>query len=296
MKKLKTYLHLLRFHQYLKNGFIWLPLFFGYKLHDPDSIINTIYAFGSFCFAASAVYVFNDLTDISEDRKHPAKKYRPLASGLISRIEAVVIMIVMLTPALLIPLNFLPDTVFIIICGYIIINIAYSSALKHRAIIDVVCIAIGFVLRIFAGGIASDVKLSPWIVIMTFLLALFLALAKRRDDLILSGNGQNVRKSLDGYNLEFVSLSMVVMASVIIVAYILYTVSPEVVEKHGTNYLYLTGFWVIIGIMRYMQITFVEQRSGSPTMVLLKDYVLQAIVILWLLNYFLLLYGYSFRG
>jgi len=126
---------------------------------------------------------------------------------------------------------------------------------------------------------------------MTFLLALFLALAKRRDDLMLAENGLNVRKSLDGYSQEFVSLSMVVMASVIIVSYVLYTVSPEVIEKHGTSHLYLSSFWVIIGLLRYMQIVFVEQRGGSPTMVLIKDYFLQIVIIFWLISIYVLFYG-----
>ena len=183
----------------------------------------------------------------------------------------------------------LPGTFLFIIGGYVILNLAYSGFLKHIAIIDVVCIAIGFVLRIRAGGVAGDVAISPWIMIMTFLLAMFLALAKRRDDLLLD-DGPGVRKSLDGYNMEFVSSGMIVMASVIIVSYILYAVSPEVIEKHGTANLYLTAFWVIVGLLRYMQITFVKNQSGSPTLILLKDYLLQATVLLWLVSIYLLIY------
>ena len=129
------------------------------------------------------------------------------------------------------------------------------------------------------------------IVIMTFLLALFLALGKRRDDLLLTDQGNRVRKAVDGYNLEFISLTMGVMASVIIVAYILYTVSPEVVEKHGTDKLYLTAFWVVLGLLRYIQITVVQNRSGSPTTVLLRDRFLQGIILLWLISSYVLLYG-----
>ena len=156
---------------------------------------------------------------------------------------------------------------------------------------DIVCIAIGFVLRIFAGGLAAGIAVSPWLVIMTFLLALFLALAKRRDDLlIVNDGGTRVRKAIDGYNLEFISLAMGIMASVIIVAYILYTVSPEVVAKHGTGKLYISGIWVLLGLLRYLQITFVEEKSGSPTLVLIKDYLLQGVIVLWLANIFILLY------
>jgi hypothetical protein len=146
------------------------------------------------------------------------------------------------------------------------------------------------VLRIFAGGTATAIPISPWIVIMTFLLALFLALAKRRDDILLIDQGKRVRKSIDGYNMEFISLAMGMMASVIIVAYILYTVSPEVVAKHGTRHLYISAIWVLLGLLRYMQITFVDEKSGSPTRVLMKDQLLQAVIVLWLGNIFFLLY------
>ena len=125
---------------------------------------------------------------------------------------------------------------------------------------------------------------------LTFLLALFLALSKRRDDLLWAFREHKTILTLDGYSLEFVTLSMVLMSAVIIVSYILYTVSPEVIAKHGTNKLYLTTFWVIIGLLRYMQITFMEQKSGPPTLVLLKDFFLQAIILLWMGSFYLLLY------
>ncbi len=184
----------------------------------------------------------------------------------------------------------LPRACLYLLLAYLLLNIAYSQRLKHIPIVDIVCIAIGFVIRIFMGGTAIRVPISPWIVIMAFLLALFLALAKRRDDLLLVDQGTQVRKAIDGYNLEFISLAMGIMASVIIVAYILYTVSPEVVAKHGTHRLYITAIWVLLGLLRYLQITFVEEKSGSPTLVLMQDYLLQAVIVLWLVNIFILLY------
>jgi decaprenyl-phosphate phosphoribosyltransferase len=179
---------------------------------------------------------------------------------------------------------------FLIIGAYLLLNIFYSFFLKHIAIIDIVCIAIGFVLRVFAGGIAGDVPVSHWIIIMSFLLAVFLALAKRRDDLILASQGHNVRKSVDGYSLDFISSSMAIMASVVIVAYLLYTVSPETIARHGTDKLYLTSFWVIVGLLRYLQLTFVEGKTGSPTKLLLKDYFLQLTITLWIIIVFILIY------
>jgi len=290
MTRLKSLLRLIRPNQYLKNGFIWLPLFFGYRLKTVDAVADTALTFAAFCLTASSIYIINDIKDIDEDRRHPTKKNRPLANGELNRIEAMVLFAFLILAAGAISFSFLSVQFIWVVGFYFFLNMAYSFYLKHIAIIDVTCIAMGFVLRIFAGGYSADVAISPWIIIMTFLLALFLALAKRRDDLILADDGLVARRSLDGYNIEFVSFGMVVMASVIIVSYILYTVSPEVIQKHHTRNLYLTSFWVIIGLLRYMQITFVKKDSGSPTIVLLKDVFLQTVVLLWLVNVYLLIY------
>jgi 4-hydroxybenzoate polyprenyltransferase len=290
MRFIKPYLQLARPHQYFKNAFVWLPLFFGYKLLDSQAIWLTFWTFLSFCLAASSVYVFNDLRDISEDRQHPVKRQRPLASGTIKPSQAVIFLVILLLLALALVAAFLPPQIFLIMGAYLVLNTVYSLFLKHLAIIDVFCIALGFVLRIFAGGLAAKVPVSHWLVIMTFLLALFLALAKRRDDLILLAEGHNSRRSLDGYSLEFIQTSMAIMAAVIIVAYILYTVSPETISKHGTDQLYLTSFWVIVGLLRYLQITLVEGRSGSPTEILIQDHFLQAVIVLWLLCFLLPFY------
>lgn len=291
MQKVKWYLQLARTPQYVKNGFIWLPLFFGYKIDDLQSVLKTFYTCVAFCMVCSAIYVINDLKDVSEDRLHPTKRYRPLASGRITNSGAIGFSIALLAVSCLFSLLLLPKKILFILGVYVILNIAYSVYLKHYAIIDITCIAVGFVLRVYAGGISAQVTVSQWIIIMTFLLAIFLALAKRRDDLvILSEGGETPRSSSSGYNKEFVSVSMMVMASVIIVSYILYTVSPEVTVKHGTHKLYLTGFWVILGLLRYLQITFVENQSGSPTLVLIRDRFLQMTILLWLISAYLLLY------
>jgi 4-hydroxybenzoate polyprenyltransferase len=290
MRQLKAYFQITRPNQFVKNGFVWFPLFFGHKLLDPHALVNTWWAFLGFCLIASSVYILNDLQDVEEDRRHPVKKNRPLASGLLRPGHAVSLMIFLLVICVVVVVTFLPREFLLILGAYLVLNILYTFFLKHFAIIDIICIGIGFVLRIFAGGLAADIRVSHWIVLMTFLLALFLALSKRRDDLLLEACGYNPRKCLNGYNLEFVSLSMVIMSSVVIMAYILYTTSPEIIEKHGTNQLYLTSLWVIIGLLRYLQITFVEQRSGSPTLILLKDYFMLAVVTLWVVTFYLMLY------
>jgi 4-hydroxybenzoate polyprenyltransferase len=291
MAQFSAYIKLARPNHYVKNGFVWIPLFFGHKLNDFHAVMNTFWAFFAFCLTASVVYVVNDLLDVQEDRQHPVKKLRPIASGAVTAKEATFFCLTLLVIAITLAFILLPQNLLFILTAYLFLNLAYSLSLKHVAIIDVVCIATGFVLRVFAGGIAAEVQVSHWLVLMVFLLAIFLALAKRRDDLVLNTQGHNsTRRSLHKYNLDFVSHSMVAMTSITIVSYILYTVSPEVVEKHGTNKLYLTTFWVVIGFLRYMQITFVDQKSGSPTIVLLKDFFMQVIVVLWLITFYLLLY------
>jgi 4-hydroxybenzoate polyprenyltransferase len=290
MQKFAAYIKLARIHQYVKNGFVWLPIFFGNKLNDPEAIVRTFWAFVAFCLTASAVYVLNDLKDVQEDRQHPVKKFRPLASGALSRSEGILFLIILLCISASISSIILNKNVLIILAVYLFLNFVYSFKLKHISIIDIICVSTGFVLRVFAGGMASKVWISPWLVLMVFLLALFIALAKRRDDLLLVSPRHNPRKCIDSYNLEFVNLSLVAMAAVIIVTYILYTLSPEIIDKHGTNKLYFTTLWVIIGLLRYMQITFVDQKSWSPTLIVLKDIFMQVVIILWLLHFFLLLY------
>lgn len=290
MSLMRPYLQLLRPQQYLKNGFIWLPIFFGYQITHIPALIRTGCAFICFCLIASAVYVINDLRDANSDRQHPIKRNRPLARGDVSPKRAVFMAAVMAAACFALSAVFLPAMSAVILLAYLVMNLLYSFGLKHIPIVDITCIAFGFVLRIFAGGTAAPIEISPWIVIMTFLMALFLALAKRKDDLLLADQGHTVRKAIDGYNAEFISIGMGVMASVIIVAYLLYTVSPEIEAKHGTNQLYLSAVWVILGVLRYLQITFVEENSGSPTRVLIKDIVLQVIIALWLVNIYILLY------
>jgi 4-hydroxybenzoate polyprenyltransferase len=193
-------------------------------------------------------------------------------------------MLILSTTSLGISLLFNTE-LFTVLLIYFLLNIAYTLKLKHIAILDIFIIASGFVLRLFAGSSVTEIPLSMWIILMTFLLALFLALAKRRDDVLLSLEGQETRKNIDGYNLEFVNASMVLMAGVVIVSYLMYTISPEVEGRLGTEHLYLTSFFVILGIFRYMQITFVEEDSGSPTKVVIRDKFLKLTILFWLISF-----------
>ncbi|PHS56216.1 MAG: prenyltransferase [Sulfurimonas sp.] len=261
-----------------------MPLLFSFSFSNITDNINTILAFVLFSILASSIYIFNDLMDIDEDRAHPTKKNRPLASGSISKTKAKLFIFTLSFISLSLSL-FISIKLFIVLLIYFILNILYSLKLKHISILDIFIIATGFVLRLFAGSAVTNIDLSMWIIIMTFLLAIFLALAKRRDDVLLSLAGQETRKNIDGYNLEFVNAAMVLMAGVVIVSYIQYTISPEVISRLNTNYLYLTSFFVILGVLRYMQITFVEENSSSPTKVVIKDTFMKLTIFFWLLSF-----------
>ena len=286
----KNIFKLIRPHQYIKNFFIFAPLFFAAKLVDSHLLLSTVIAFVAFSLAASAVYVFNDYIDIEDDRRHPKKKDRPLASGAISKSQAIIIMSVLSLSGLGLMFSISTEATAIAL-AYVVMNIAYSLHLKHIAILDVTIIAIGFVLRLFIGSVATGISLTSWIVVMSFLLALFLALAKRRDDvLIYLDTGKKMRKVIDGYNLQLVDTAMAIMASITIVAYITYTISSEVVTRVNSEYLYLTSLFVILGIMRYLQIAFVMQESGSPTKIVLKDRFIQLTMLGWVSMFTWILY------
>ena len=287
---MKHLIALIRPHQYIKNIFVLVPLFFAAKITNTDLLLNGLVAFTAFSLSASAIYIFNDYKDIKDDRKHPKKKHRPLASGLINKNTALSLMIILLITGFFLMASVSINSL-IVLSVYVFLNILYSLKLKRIALLDVTIIAIGFVLRLFAGSFAYEVSLRLWIVIMTFLLALFMALAKRRDDvLILKKSGNKMRKSIDGYNLGLIDGCMLIMSAVVIVAYIQYTTSQEIIEKFQNENLYLTTLFVIFGVMRYLQMTFVEKNIGSPTEIILKDKIMQINLLLWLLSFIWIIY------
>ena len=294
---MRPILHLLRPEQCLKNLFVFLPLFFDRHLFDLEYLLPCLLIFLAFSFAASGIYCFNDIRDAEADRLHEVKRNRPIASGAVSPATGYIIMGVCLVIAVVF-LALIPHAggqpalpLCIIVGCYVLMNIAYSLKLKQLAIVDVFIIAIGFVLRVLAGGVATGIYLSHWIVLMTFLLTLFLAFAKRRDDVVtLEKSGVAVRKSINRYNLPFMNLAISIVASITMVCYIMYTVSPQVVERFNSPYVYLTSLFVLAGIIRYLQITVVDAQSGSPTKVLLKDRFIQGCVIGWLVTFAHVLY------
>lgn len=281
---------LMRPQQYVKNLFIFFPLFFAGQITNIELLLKSFVAFVAFSLTASSIYILNDIKDVEEDREHPKKKNRPIAAGLISeKTASFLIVILAILGALLLFSQSLKALGVLMV--YFILNIGYCYRLKHIPLIDITIIAIGFVLRVFLGSQVTGIHITHWIVLMTFLLALFLAIAKRRDDVLhFIDTGKKMRKVIDGYNLQLVDGIMMIMASVVIVAYILYTTSAEVSLRIQNDYLYLTTLFVILGIMRYLQISFVEKNSGSPTKVLLKDIFLQLVLLAWILAFTCIIY------
>lgn len=284
---------IIRPQQWVKNLFVFIPMFFGGSLLDTTDIISSIVTFIAFSLTASSVYCFNDIIDAAADRRHPVKCHRPIASGAVSRAQGYLLMAATLAVGMA-ATQLLPQCrmeVAAVIGCYYVLNLAYCTWLKHHAIIDVCTIAFGFVLRIIAGGVATEIVLSQWIVLMTFLLTLFLSLAKRRDDVLrMEATGEAPRKNTVRYNLTFINQAITIAAAVTIVCYIMYTVSPDVVSTYRTNHLYLTSIFVIIGLLRYLQIAMVDQKSGDPTKVVLHDHVTQLIIVFWGLSFLILIY------
>ena len=295
LQYIKAVVLLLRPHQWVKNLFVFLPIFFDRHLFELEYWWPTAVAFVAFSLVASAVYCFNDIHDAPFDQLHPVKKLRPIASGQVSPAAGYVMCTLCVAAGGALLAAFVPSTASAGVAGvlsaYLALNVAYCMKLKHYAIVDVFIIASGFVLRLFAGAFASGVPLSHWIVLMTFLLALFLAFAKRRDDVVSYENtGVLARRNINRYNVAFMNQALSVIAAVTLVAYILYCVSPGVIHRMGSDQLYLTSVFVLAGIIRYLQLSIVDLKSGSPTKVLLRDHFIQGCVALWLGTFLVLLY------
>ena len=270
------YIQLLRPLQWLKNVFVFAPIFFSNNLLKQEFFWPTLVIFASFCLISSAIYCFNDLRDVEADRQHPKKCKRPIASGAVSiRGGYVMMLLCTIGSLLLIPFTQSVNTpyLYIIVAGYWLMNVAYCIKLKQYAILDVSIIAIGFVMRVLIGGLTTDIWISHWLVMMTFLLTLFLAFTKRNDD----------------YRI-YEQTGTAIIASVTLVCYIMYTMSPEVIERMGTRYVYLTTGWVLAGLLRYLQNMIVYGLSGSPTKSIVKDHFVQFCIIGWIASFFAIIY------
>lgn len=272
--------------QWVKNGFVLLPLLFGHELFTPHALYGTLLATLAFCLASSAVYAGNDAADAERDRMHPDKCRRPVARGAVSPAQARLFAALLAAVALAIALSG-SVALALVIVAYLVLQLAYTLALKRIAYLDAAIVAFGFVLRIVAGGVGADVPLTPWIVVMGFLLALMLALGKRHGDLAHDLAGARATRGYQRQSLEWV---LSTLGGATFTAYTLYTLSPEVLARHGHHPLFFSTPWVALGLLRYLWLTLKRGAGGDPSRLAVRDPVLLIAVCGWLLTLGVILY------
>jgi 4-hydroxybenzoate polyprenyltransferase len=280
----------MRPRQWTKNGFIFAPLIFDVKLFQLEPFLRTTIGFIFLCLISGTVYLINDLVDVEKDRRHPIKKNRPIASGQVPFRAALIVAIII--PIITLPLSFLLDPIFgVIITVYLLLQIAYSFILKNIVILDVFTIAAGFVLRVAAGvALVEAERFSPWLYVFTVLLALFLGLGKRRQEIVLlKDQAHKTRSIMSEYNIPFVDAMMSIVTTGTVITYAFYTFSAP--NLPDNNLMMLTIPFVVYGIFRYLYVIHVEGNGGAPDEVLLTDRPLQVDIVLFGLAVVTILYG-----
>ena len=272
----------LRPEQWLKNGFVLAPLVFSGLLDDRSAWIDGVLALVAFCAASSAVYLVNDVVDREADRKHPAKRHRPIAAGELSAAAALAVALVLVAAAMA-GAAILGGWFPWVLGGYVVLVVLYSVLLKRVVFVDVLVLAAGFVLRVVGGAVAIEVPVSRWLLLCAYLLALYLALGKRRAELALLGEGAGTHREVLGhYSLPLVDQAISVVLGATVLAYTLYTVAPDTVAKVGSEGLMATVPIVLYGLFRYLYLLHRHDLGGSPTKVLLTDRPVLAAVLVWL--------------
>ena len=284
---------MLRPYQWTKNLLLFSGLIFSTSFFVGNDLIISIQAFVIFCITSSGIYILNDLRDIEHDRLNPTKMNRPLAAGKISKLKAIIIMMLLLiaciTSAFILDKNF-----FIIILIYLCLNIAYSFGLKNIVLIDAMIVAVGFLLRVFAGCVIIHVEVTPWLFICTFSLALTLSFGKRRNELnVLKLNAKNFRETLETYSTQLLDIILAICSATAVVTYSLYTMANETVHRFGNQHLVITMPFVMYGIFRYLLLIYTKDKGGDPTKLLLLDFPSILNGVLWIASIFYVIYGES---
>ena len=286
---MKSILKLLRIKQWIKNSFIFAPLIFSLNFLSVDLIFKSVLAFFGFCFASSFGYVINDILDREKDRQHPEKKDRPIAGGAVSLPAAAVIAFFSLAAAVALSVIVNP-LVTAVIGGYIAMVILYSATLKHFVIIDVMIIALGFVLRVIAGALAIEVGVSNWILLCSLFISLFLGFGKRRNELTEIEDAANHRAVLGNYNIKLLDYMIVASLALTIISYSLYVIDAETVQRLGTDKLVLTLPFVIYGVFKYLYRLHMKRDGSDLADIILKDKGIIIDILLWFLSIVIILY------
>lgn len=278
---LRALLMTMRPHQWVKNLFVLAPLIFAQKLHDRQRVVIALSATLLFSLVSSAVYVFNDLLDREADRQHPVKRFRPLASGALSPRGALLLIGFLASCAIAGGLAI--NVVFLaVVASYGLLNVAYSVRLKHVPFVDVTVIAIGFICRVIAGAVAIDVAISKWLLICTFLLAIFLGLGKRRHELAqLSESAQRTRQVLERYSLRALDRAMPLVGLLTWLAYVFYTMAAETAQKFGTRRLIVSAPLIVVALFRFLQLSRRSRVKESPTDAMLRDPIVVGCAVAW---------------
>lgn len=276
--------------EWIKNTFIFAAILFSKNMLEPDLLMRTLLAVGIFCLASSAVYLMNDIWDRNEDKKHPKKCLRPIASGNLP--VAMAASAALLTSLTAVTGSFVMNWSFgLITTSYLLLNILYSKWLKHMVILDVFSIASGFVLRVIAGAVVIDAVVSHWLLICTGLLALFLGFSKRRYELVALANDASLhRRVLGDYNPHFLDMMIGIVTSATLIGYILYAISDEMIQRVHTDGLLLTVPFVLYGIFRYLYLVYHKNHGGNPSNSLMTDRPLIICIILWVIACGLIVY------
>ncbi|MBL8484825.1 MAG: decaprenyl-phosphate phosphoribosyltransferase [Rhodocyclaceae bacterium] len=284
-----AWLRLLRPHQWIKNSFVFVGLLFGHAWNDPQLLQSALLAFAAFCLTSSTVYALNDIADRVEDRAHPKKSRRPVASGAISPQAGYAIASACFLGGMLLA-SLCGKHLVMLLVGYLLLQVAYSHGLKHVVILDVFLIASGFMLRILAGTLGIGIPPSQWLLLCGLLLTLFLGFAKRRAELmLLEDAGGNHRRVLEHYSEGLLDQMIAVTAAGVLVAYCLYTVSPDTVALHGTDKLVYTIPFVLYGMFRYLYLLHQRGGGGDPAQEVVGDWHIIASGAAWLATTLLLL-------
>ena len=290
--RLPLVLEAMRPRQWLKNAFVLTPVLFAKEIGNGPKLAASVAATLVFCGLSSAAYLLNDVVDREADRGHPSKAGRPVASGRLDARSALLAALALAAASLVVAAAALPRDAALVAAGFLGLQALYSLALKRAVFLDGIAIAVGFALRVLAGGLAARVLVSHWILLCTFLLALFLALAKRREEVVALGSARTAHRSvLAAYTTALLDQAIVVVLGATIVSYAIWTVAPETVVKFGSDRLVWTVPFVVYGLLRYLYLVHRGSAAGSPTEALLADRPLLLGVVLWLAACLLVLHA-----
>jgi 4-hydroxybenzoate polyprenyltransferase len=293
---MKTYLQLLRVKSWVKNGFLFLPAVFSLKLLDEQLMLHLIIGFLVFSLSSSFIYLHNDLKDAPHDALHPRKKYRPIASGKVSRGNALLASAAVLFAALvLFYFSTLPSSFLGLIVSYLTVNLLYVFWLKNVALLELFVVAMNFVLRVLAGCAILAVTPSHWILVVTFFLSFLMVVVKRKAEILqLDARAKEHRKVLASYSVSFLNTLVYIAATITITAYLLYSIDPKVMQNLGSEYLIYSSIFVFLGIIRLIQISEMQlhEGEGDPTTLLFKDPILLGTVITWMCYLIAIIYAF----